>query len=100
MKPEIQIWDTVGLGLIISYPTGILISNQTGGTACLHPKLEGIYLPFANDYSLDTNEFMSPEIELSEYFLSGKYYGTGAIRGIDMDDANAIEKILYKNSLL
>lgn len=49
-KPIIEIWDSVGLGLIIEYPSGVVIVNQTGGTACLHSECEGVYLPLANDY--------------------------------------------------
>ena len=44
-KPLIEIWDSVGLGTIIEFTTGVIISNQTGGAACLHSKTEGIYLP-------------------------------------------------------
>ena len=47
-KPQIEIWDSVGLGIIIEFPTGVMISNQTGGTACLHPKTEGIFLLFGS----------------------------------------------------
>ncbi len=42
-KLVINIWDSVGLGIIIKFPTSILISNQTGGTTCLHPKIEGVF---------------------------------------------------------
>ncbi len=32
MKPKIELWDTVGTGIISLHPTGIIVSNQTGGT--------------------------------------------------------------------
>lgn len=98
VKPTVEIWDSVGLGLIISYPTGVLISTQTGGTACLHPEIEGIYLPLANDYYTDTKEFFSPEIELSEYFVS-QYHRSGAVNGISLKDVQVIETILNKYNL-
>ncbi len=98
-KPQIEIWDSVGLGIIIELPTGILISNQTGGTACLHPKIEGVFLPLSNDYSKNTKEFLSPEIELTNYFLGSKYNGNGAIKGIDIDDVNTINSIISKFGL-
>jgi len=98
-KPLIEIWDTVGLGIIIEFPTGVLISNQTGGTACLHPKIEGIYLPLANDYLLENKKFMSPEIELTEYFGGNKYNGSGATKGIDLEDVEKINLIMANNRL-
>lgn len=32
-------------GLLVEHPTGVLWSNQTGGTACAHPECEGFYVP-------------------------------------------------------
>ena len=97
--PVIKIWDSVGLGVIIDYPTGIHISNQTGGTTCLQPYAEGIYLPLANDYSKDGLQFLSPEIELSKYFEGEKHKGTGATNGIDIEDAEFITDVLSKFGL-
>ncbi|SHF59946.1 hypothetical protein SAMN05444344_0717 [Tenacibaculum mesophilum] len=98
-QPLIEIWDSVGLGIIIEYPTGIMISNQTGGTACLHPKIEGIFLPLSNDYSKENLEFKSPEIELINYFIGTKYNGNGAIKGIDYEDVDKINSILFRYGL-
>lgn len=98
-QPLIEIWDSVGLGIIIELPTGIMISNQTGGTACLHPKIEGIFLPLSNYYSEDNLEFISPEIELTNYFIGSKYNGSGAIKGIDNEDADKIGSILSRYGL-
>ncbi|MFD2562881.1 DUF6210 family protein [Aquimarina rubra] len=98
-KPLIQIWDSVGLGLIIEFPSGIMISNQTGGTSCLHPKIEGVYVPLANDYKEKNKEFLSPEIELTAYFQGSKYKGSGAIKGIDLEDAKEIHTIMATSGL-
>ncbi len=98
-KPLIEIWDSVGLGIIIELPTGVMISNQTGGTSCLHPKIEGIFLPLSNDYCKDSLEFLSPEIELTNYFENSKHNGNGAIKGIDNDDADKINSIISKFGL-
>lgn len=98
-KPLIELWNTVGTGIIIEYPTGVMISNQTGGTACLHPKTEGIYLPLANDYTEKSKEFLSPEIELANYFEGTKYNGDGATRGIDSEDVKKINSIITNSSL-
>ena len=98
-KPLIELWDSVGLGIIIEFPTAVMISNQTGGIACLHPKIEGIYLPLANDYSEENKEFLSPEIELINYFKGSKYKGAGAIKGIDIEDAKKIDSIMTHSRL-
>ncbi|WP_378174032.1 DUF6210 family protein [Aquimarina sp. SS2-1] len=98
-KPLIQIWDSVGLGLIIEFPSGVMISNQTGGTSCLHAKTEGVYMPLANDYNMETKEFLSPEIELTAYFQGSKYKGSGAIKGIDLEDVEAIRAIMATSGL-
>ncbi len=99
IKPVIEIWDTIGLGLIIEYPSGVLISNQTGGTSCLHPSTEGIYVPFFNDCLEKTNEFISPSLDLEKYFTGQKYLGNGATKGIDQEDILKINEILFKYKL-
>ena len=91
MKPMIKLWESVGLGLIIEMPTGILYSNQTGGFSCLQPSLEGTFLPLRNDHSFW--ELMSPERELREYFEGPKHGGTGATSGLDTEDADAVDGV-------
>ncbi len=98
-KPIIEIWDSVGLGIIIEYPTGVWVSQQTGGTSCLHPKVEGIYLPLHNDYTHKEHQFLSPEIDLSQYFEGPKHNGTGATSGLDQEDVKVITEILTKYKL-
>ena len=99
LKPVIRLYDAIGLGVIINYPTGVLISNQTGGTACLHPSIEGIYLPLCNDYYTETLKLISPETDLNEYFTNEKHYGTGATHGLDEEDVEHITTILSKYHL-
>ena len=99
LKPTIRIYDSIGTGLIIECQSGILVSNQTGGTSCLHPEIEGVYVPLRNDYSDETREFMSPENELSDYFTGSKHAGAGATSGIDEDDAHFIESVLARVKL-
>ena len=96
MQPLIELWEGVGLGLIIEWPSGILYSNQTGGTACLHPEVEGVFIPLRNDCERDGDRLLSPENELLEYFEGPKHRGTGAIRGLDTDDAELITSVLAK----
>lgn len=92
LKPKIKLYDAVGLGLIISYPSGVEISNQTGGISCYQPFIEGIYLPIANDCSL-SNELLSPEIELMEY-CSNNVFGN-----LEDKDVVSINRILQKYRL-
>ncbi|WP_316806523.1 DUF6210 family protein [Pedobacter agri] len=99
MRPKIELWDTVGLGLIIEYPSGIFFSNQTGGTSCQHPSIEGIYVPLHNDYSETDKQFISPENDLMKHFVGQKYMGSGATKGIDEEDTTIITEILSIYSL-
>jgi hypothetical protein len=95
--PIVQLWQAVGLFLIIEYPSGIAYSNQTGGTSCSHPKVEGLLVPLRNDIA--TRCLLSPENELYDYFEGPKYCGTGAIGGLDAEDVSFIESVLEKYRL-
>lgn len=86
LKPTIKLYDAVGLGLIISFPSGVEILNQTGGITCSQMAIEGIYLPIANEYSL-SNELISPEIELMEYFST---YTSDFLQENDVEKINKI----------
>jgi hypothetical protein len=44
-KLTASLYELSGMGIIVSHPTGIFVSNQVGGHACQHPSLEGFYLP-------------------------------------------------------
>lgn len=45
-----------GVALIIEVPTGFLWTNQTGGTACHHPRVEGLALTIDLNYERDYRE--------------------------------------------
>lgn len=47
IKPIIDLINFDGLGLIISFPSGVIYTNQVGGYACLHPEIEGVFFPLA-----------------------------------------------------
>ena len=96
MKPCIALWDSVGFGVIIQWPSGIVFTNQTGGTLCLQPELEGIYAPLSNNLGIAPQIFLSPENDLMEYFDGAKYEGTGATDGLDLADADFIDSVLSK----
>lgn len=60
---RIELWDVVEdglLGVIVPMKTGVTWSNQTGGTFCCHPELEGIYiplLPWCEPQNISTDPF-------------------------------------------
>ena len=101
-KPKIALWQSVGFGAIISYPSGVIFTNQTGGICCLHPELEGVFVPLANDCNV-IGELTGPSEHLFNYFDGPKYNGSGAARGpdpgLDEEDALAIEQILSSYKL-
>lgn len=85
-RPLIQLYESAGLGLILLWPTGVLYSNQTGGTSCLHPQAEGAYLPLANALTVQ-------EELLLAHFTGPKWRGA-CDRGIDEETAAEVERIL------
>jgi len=93
-KPIFQLYDAIGLGIIFCHKSGVIYSNQTGGTSNLDPTVEGVYLPIRNDYLEVSKEFVSPENELTKYFTGHPHRGTGATNGISEEDAKQIEGIL------
>lgn len=98
-KPKVTLFEHAGLGLIIEYPSGVAYSNQTGGTSCSAPILEGVFVPLRNDYAMPSRELLSPEHALISYFDGPKWRGTGATQGIDADDADFIERVLSEHRL-
>ena len=95
-KPVIRLYGHAGTGVIIEHPTGVIYSNQSGGTACLQPEIEGAFVPFGNDVLLDGHRFISPEDDLDVHFVGPKHEGTGATLVMDEEDADVIDSILAK----
>ncbi len=50
-----------GTGLILEHPTGITYGNQAGGTYCLQPSCEGIFVSWYNDVEVPSGKLMSTE---------------------------------------
>lgn len=42
---KVDLWNSDEVGLIIKHPTGVIYTNQTGGTLCDHMQQEGYYIP-------------------------------------------------------
>ena len=98
--PTIELWEGIGFGVIISFPSGVRYSNQTAGTACFHPSLEGVYVPLANDYDFANGRLLSPDVALHDYFAGPPHRGSGAWReGLDEKDATFIEGVLEHRRL-
>jgi hypothetical protein len=84
---RVRLYFAKGIGVIAASASGVLYSNQAGGTSCLQPELEGIYIP------LD-DAFDNIEHRLLEYFEGPRHLGTGAVHGLDVRDADYIDSIL------
>lgn len=97
--PRIKLFDHVGLGLIISWPTGVIYTNQTGGTANLASEMEGAFVPLRNDCTLPDHVLISPANDLWDYFTSPRRSGTGAIDSLEPEDADFIDDLLRQASL-
>jgi hypothetical protein len=74
-----------GLGLIIEHPSGVFFTNQTRGVCCDHPEIEGVFVPLDAEASW---------LRLNAHFEGPKYRGTGAMHGLDEEDAVFIESVL------
>jgi hypothetical protein len=96
LLPRIELWEHVGLGLIISWPSGIIFTNQTGGTSCLAPEFEGVFVPIRNNCTEKERTLISPENDLWDYFTGPRWRGTGATNGLQEEDADFIDGLLQK----
>ncbi len=76
-----------GLGLIVLYASGVVYTTQSGGTACLHPWAERVFLPLE-----DLND--RQQGQLHAHFVGPKWLGSGATSGIDAEDAAFIDGVL------
>ena len=88
-KPTVHLWQSKGLGLILSFDSGVLYSNQTGGYACYHPAVEGIYVPLID-------EMVDQEQELYTYFTGPKWQGW-CNEKIDEETAQFVDRVLAKS---
>ena len=82
-KVTAKLFGLGGMGIIVSHPTGIFVSNQVGGYACHHRRLEGFYLPLV---MTDSPVLAS----LDEHFFAGKWKGY-CNSGIDVETADFMD---------
>jgi len=45
------------IGIIVLDDNGVLISNQSGGLLCTHPRVKGFYIPLPANWMPDTDPF-------------------------------------------
>ena len=84
--PVIELYGASGLGVIVLYPSGVRFTNQTGGYACLHPVVEGVYAPLSDIQQRQQEQLLA-------HFTGSKYQGW-CTEGIDEEDALVIDAIL------
>lgn len=89
MKKIIDVCMNNGVGIIISYKSGVFFTNQTGGLACHHPIYEGIYTPL----DLDNPISFFNDIHLADIFDA---YTTKDFI-ITLDDADKLDIIFSKH---
>lgn len=85
-KPVIQLFYADGAGLILPWNSGVVYSNQTGGHGCLHPEVEGIYVPLFPEGS-------PFEKALEDFFTGPKWQGW-CCEGIDEETADVVDAAL------
>jgi len=84
MMIKLDLGQYPGVGLIIRCASGVSYENQTCGTCCWHPQVEGIFVPLGFEWG----------DALSDVFNDSKYNGSGASKGIDDRDADRIDKVI------
>ena len=91
-KPIIRLWQLTGLGLIISHPSGVIYSNQTGGYACDHREPEGVFVSLTD---ADVDQYAP----LDEHFYTGPKWRGHCYNGIDEETAAVVDGILATSYL-
>ena len=98
-KPVLRLWALQGIGLIIACPSGVIYSNQTGGYACDHPEMEGVFIPLMYPGDIDSinarerGELMDQQAELEKHFTGPKWRGH-CYAGIDAETADFVDGVL------
>lgn len=87
--PLVNLLGAAGIGIIVLHKSGVRYSNQTGGCSCLHPEVEGIYVPLVD-------ELVNQEKELEDFFTGPKWQGWCSVR-IDTETADFIDAVLQKS---
>ncbi len=93
-KPVVELArDFPFYGIVIEAPTGVLYTNQCGGTACVHPKIEG-YLMLIDFF--DTEHGAGAELE--GYWFYDKHLRPDADLLDGLDRQIRLTCICYQNA--
>jgi hypothetical protein len=85
------VWQLDRVGLILSHPSGVTYSNQTGGYACYHPEMEGVFVPLGEQAIIQQER-------LEEYFIGPKWQGA-CYNGIDEETVDFVDCVLAASPL-
>jgi|GEM_PF-608699 len=88
-KPLIQLYDSVGIGVIIKHPSGVRYGNQVGGVAVLQWEAEGVYVPLYSD--------IIPQERMLHDHFAGHKWKSNCFNGIDTETADFVDEVLQAN---
>jgi len=77
-------------GVIIPCRSGVIYTQQVGGIACLHPEVEGVFVPLCS-FKGDRDKLMEG---LSKIFYDK--YECHCYKGITEEDADYLDKVFRK----
>lgn len=86
MKPTIYLDKFNGWGLIVTHDSGVIYCNQAGGFGCLHPQIEGVFVP------LPVSDGRT-EIHALEQHFRGNWHP------ISEEDAQFVDALLSRSDL-
>ena len=86
---RILLYDLEGVALIVQMRSGVIYTNQVGGSACLHPEEMGVLAPFNYQWSED-DPSGSIESQLSRLLLGCERLTVGL--------ANQVDEILRRST--
>src|SRR5215471_4266692 len=90
MRATVDLIGHAGTGVILKCPSGVEFVNQSGGTYCLQPSCEGIFVPWFNDVEIDPPVLIGMQGALQAW--SG---GVGVASGrLSASEADALDAIL------
>ncbi len=90
-KREVELYESLGLGLIFHCESGVIFTSQVGGYSCWQLAEEGIYIP------LD-DEVQKLDKKLHDHFTGSKWKGW-CCHGIDEETADFIDDLLQSSIL-
>lgn len=98
-----SLYDLNGVGVVVALPTGVIYSNQTGGSACLQPELEGAFLPVNSQH--EDGDPQGLEAQLTGLFVSSAHFDEkladrvdAVLRRFDETHGISVDRMRYGDS--